>query len=123
MSSETTFHTPVVAKYVPWLGDAETKVRPAGKRSVNFTPVALFGPLFVTWTVNVMVSPTLGVVLLTDLVTARSAEKVVNLPKTKSESVEVSDVDERDSTTKLERCVGKPRAVRSMPPSKNSPMA
>src|SRR5262245_56193993 len=69
-----------------------------------------------------MVSPTLGVGLLTVLVTPRSAVKVVNvLPTTRSESVAVREVEERVSTTKLARSSGRPRAVRSMPPSKNSP--
>ena len=52
---------------------AETKVRPDGSRSVTCTPVASDGPLLVNVTVKVMVSPTLGVWLLTVLVTARSA--------------------------------------------------
>ena len=34
----------------------------------------MFGPLFVTVTVNVIVSPTFGVSLLTVFTTARSAE-------------------------------------------------
>src|SRR5262245_54020042 len=37
--------TPVVLLYVPWLGLAETKVSPAGSRSVTCTPVAVDGPL------------------------------------------------------------------------------
>src|SRR5262244_3904465 len=32
----------------PWLGVAETSVTPAGSGSLKATPVALFGPLFVT---------------------------------------------------------------------------
>src|SRR5262245_10578847 len=68
-----------------------------------------------------MVSPTLGRGLLTALVTPRSAVLVVNLPITKSERVALSDAEERVSATKLERSFGRPRAVRSMPPSKNSP--
>ena len=59
--------------YVPWLGVAETNVRPAGSRSVTWTLVASFGPLLVRVTVKVIVSPTLGVGLLTVLVRARSA--------------------------------------------------
>src|SRR4051794_40613766 len=68
-----------------------------------------------------MVSPTLGVGLLTTLPTARSAVKVGNVPIMASESVAVRELEERVSTTKLERSVGRLRAVTSMPPSKNSP--
>src|SRR4051812_27135863 len=58
---------------MPWLGLADTKVRPAGSGSVIRTPVAVLGPLLVRVTVKVMVSPTLGVASLTVFVTARSA--------------------------------------------------
>src|SRR5438874_12470490 len=68
-----------------------------------------------------MVSPTLGIGLLTTLVTARSAVGVVNEPTTTSESVAVRELEERVSTRKLERSFGRLRAVTSMPPSKNSP--
>src|SRR5438105_3173787 len=68
-----------------------------------------------------MLSPTLGVGLLTALVTARSAVEVSNVPITRSESVGVMELEERVSTTKLERSLGRLRAVTSMPPSKNSP--
>src|SRR6185312_9912065 len=68
-----TLHRPVLGSYVPWLGFALTKFSPAGNRSVTCTPVASDGPLLVRVTVKVMVSPTLGVASLTDLVTARSA--------------------------------------------------
>ena len=52
---------------------AETKLSPAGRASLICTLLALLGPLSVTVTVNVMVSPTLGAALLTVLVSARSA--------------------------------------------------
>ena len=68
-----TSHTPVASSYVPWLGSAETKVSPAGNRSVTSTLVAASGPLLVRVTVKVIVSPTLGVASLTVLVSARSA--------------------------------------------------
>ena len=71
-----TVQTPVPALYEPWLGVALTYVSSAltGKVSVNFTLWAVLGPLFVTVTVNVIVSPTFGVALLTVFTTARSAE-------------------------------------------------
>ncbi|HSP10284.1 MAG TPA: hypothetical protein VLU92_11900 [Candidatus Dormibacteraeota bacterium] len=48
------FHIPVADVYVvPALGVAETSVRPAGSRSVTWTPVALLGPLFLAVTVKV----------------------------------------------------------------------
>ena len=50
---------------MPWLGLADTKVSPAGSRSVTCTPVAASGPLLVSVTVKVIWSPTLGVGLLT----------------------------------------------------------
>ena len=40
--------TVLVPLQLPWLGVADTNVTPAGKVSVTVTPVALFGPLFVT---------------------------------------------------------------------------
>jgi len=42
---------------VPWLGVAETNVSPAGRTSVNVTPVELDGPLLVTAIVKVTVVP------------------------------------------------------------------
>src|SRR6516162_916381 len=66
-----TVHTP--PEYVPWLGVALTRVRPAGKVSATLTFVASLGPVLLRVTVNVIVSPTLGLALLTDLVSARSA--------------------------------------------------
>jgi len=42
---------------VPWLGVAETNVRPAGSTSVITTPVELDGPLLVTAMVKVTVVP------------------------------------------------------------------
>ena len=58
---------------MPTLGAAETKVRPAGSRSVTCTPVALLGPLLVAVTVKVTLVPRLGVGLSTILVMAMSA--------------------------------------------------
>src|SRR5712692_6905982 len=40
--------TVAVPVQVPWLGVAETNVRPAGRKSVTVTPVELDGPLLVT---------------------------------------------------------------------------
>jgi hypothetical protein len=40
--------TVVVPVQVPWLGVADTKVRPAGSTSVTVTPVEFDGPPFVT---------------------------------------------------------------------------
>src|SRR5262249_10518576 len=93
-------------------------------RSFTVTPVALLGPLLVRLTVKVMVSPRAGFGLLTALVTARSAVKVVkaNGP-TRSERLAFKEVEERDSTIMLARWSGRPRAVRSMPPSMNCPGA
>ena len=68
-----TAQMPVAGSYVPWLGVDETKVTPAGSRSVNWTPVAASGPLSVRVTVKVIVSPTLGVGSLTILPSARLA--------------------------------------------------
>src|SRR5262245_63604008 len=42
--SEPTFQAPVALAYVPWLGAAETNVKPAGSRSLRRTPVAPLGP-------------------------------------------------------------------------------
>ena len=75
-----TSHTPVVWLYVPWLGVAERNVSPAvGNCSVTSTRWAVLGPLFVSVTVNVIVSPTFGVGLLTVFTTARSAVLTVNV--------------------------------------------
>src|SRR5712664_1241606 len=49
--------TVVVPVQVPWLGVAETNVRPAGSTSVTVTPVELDGPLLVTAIVKVTVVP------------------------------------------------------------------
>src|SRR5438132_4109080 len=68
-----TLHRPVPLLYVPWLGAADTKLRPAGNRSLSWTLLALLGPLSVSVIVKVIVSPTLGVGLLTLFCTARSA--------------------------------------------------
>src|SRR5206468_2801859 len=68
-----TSQAPVALLYVPWLGAAETKARPAGSRSATDTLVAASGPLLVRVMVKVTVSPRLGVGLLTTLARARSA--------------------------------------------------
>src|SRR5262245_42394865 len=68
-----TTHRPVLLSYVPWLGFADTKVRPAGSWSVTCTPVASSGPLLVNVTVNVIWSPTFGVASLTVLSMPRLA--------------------------------------------------
>src|SRR5262245_12066547 len=59
--------------YVPWLGVAETKVRPAGKRSCTLTFVAAFGPRLIWAPARLTVDLTLGVALLTVLPSCRSA--------------------------------------------------
>jgi hypothetical protein len=58
---------------VPWLGLADTKLTPAGSRSVTNTPVASSGLRLDSVTVKMIWSPTLGVASLTVFVTARSA--------------------------------------------------
>src|SRR5437763_807563 len=68
-----TVQMPVADAYVPWLGLAVTKVNPAGSRSFTVTLVAESGPLLVRVIVKVMGSPTLGVLSLTVLASARSA--------------------------------------------------
>src|SRR5262249_11148030 len=73
LAREPTSQSPVAAVYVPWLGLAVTKAKPAGSRSVTRTPVAADGPLSVSVPGNVTVSPTLGRGLLTVLTRARSA--------------------------------------------------
>ena len=60
---------------MPALGAAETNVRPAGSRSVTWTPVALLGPLLVAVTVKVTLVFWFGVVLSTVLVMAMSAAR------------------------------------------------
>src|SRR5205823_4483798 len=65
--------TPVAEVYVPWLGVAETKVRPVGSRSVTCTFVAASGTALLSVIINVMVLPTLGAALETVLATARLA--------------------------------------------------
>ena len=52
---------------------AETNDRPGGQQVGHLDIVAASGPLLVRVTVKVIVSPTLGVGLLTVLATARSA--------------------------------------------------
>src|SRR6266446_22370 len=68
-----TVHRPVPLLYVPWLGVAETKAKPAGRASCTVTLVAELGPASLSVMVNVIVSPTLGLVLLTVLARTRSA--------------------------------------------------
>ena len=58
---------------MPCDGVADTSVSPAGSASVTTTPVAGLGPLLVTVTVNVTVSPTSGAGWSTVLVTPTSA--------------------------------------------------
>ena len=59
---------------MPTLAIAETKVRPAGSRSVTTTPVALLGPLLVAVMVKVTLVFRFGVELSTVLVMAMSAD-------------------------------------------------
>ena len=68
------FHIPVDSLYVPvpWVL-ADLKSSPSGRMSVICTPVASSGPLFVVVMVMVMVSPLLGVLLLTVWCTCMSA--------------------------------------------------
>ncbi len=68
-----TSQCPVAGSYVPWLVVSDTNVRPEGRRSVTWAPVAGSGPLLPRETVKVTVSPTLGVGLSTVLASARSA--------------------------------------------------
>src|SRR5262249_40597870 len=68
-----TAHKPVTASYVPWLGVADTNVRPFGSESETVTLVAVSAPALVRVTVKVIVSPTLGTASLTLFATARSA--------------------------------------------------
>src|SRR5947208_2469026 len=72
-ASVPTLHTPVPLLYEPRLGVAVTNCRPVGSRSLTVTLVAVSGPRSLRVTVKVMVSPTLGVALLTVLLTCRSA--------------------------------------------------
>ena len=55
----------------------DTKVKPAGKRSATLTPVAASGPVLLSVTVNVTLSPTLGLALLTVLVKDKSANGLI----------------------------------------------
>ena len=65
---------------MPWLGVAESSWSPVvGNWSVTSTSVAVLGPRFESVTTNVIVSPTLGVELLTVFTTARSAVLTVKL--------------------------------------------
>src|SRR5262245_22042798 len=72
-ASVPTAHRPVPLSYEPRPGTADTKARPVGSRSVAATPVAASGLLLAGVLVMLMVSPTLGVGLLTALVSGRSA--------------------------------------------------
>ena len=60
------------AVHVPVLGVTEPIVKPAGSASSMLTLVAWAGPLFVTVTVKVTVSPSSGVPLSTVLPITRS---------------------------------------------------
>ncbi len=62
----------VGAVHVPVLGVTEPIVKPAGRASSMLTFVAWAGPLFVTVTVKVTVSPSSGVPLSTIFVMTRS---------------------------------------------------
>src|SRR6478736_5840881 len=73
LATVPTFHRPVPEAYVPWLEVAPTNVNPAGSRSATRTPVAALGPALERVTVKAIWSPTLGVGLLTDFATIRSA--------------------------------------------------
>src|ERR1700682_5453943 len=64
---------------MPALGAADTKVKPAGSRSVTCTPVALLGPLLVAVMVKVTLVFWFGAVLLTVLVMAISAATAFRL--------------------------------------------
>ena len=68
-----TVQMPVPLAYVPCVCVDETKVIPAGNRSVTTTSVALLTPAaLLTMTVNVTFCPTFGEALLTVLSTDRS---------------------------------------------------
>src|SRR5262249_14752084 len=67
-----TVHTPVLVSKLPWLTVVERMVSPAGNASRMATLVAGSRPALFRVTVNVTVSPTLGVGLVTALVTRRS---------------------------------------------------
>ena len=55
------------------MAEDDTRVNPAGSVSATETPVALFGPLFRTETVNVTLSPTRGFSTFAIFATERSA--------------------------------------------------
>ena len=76
LGSDPIVQTPVTLSYVPELGLAETKVRPAGSKSVTWTPVASEGPALKAVTVYVTGEPTMTVGLLAVLVTPTSAREV-----------------------------------------------
>src|SRR5437870_13884583 len=73
VSTFPTVHRPVPLLYAPWLGVAETKVKPAGRASCTVTLVAELGPASLSVMVKGIVSPTLGLVLLTVLARTKSA--------------------------------------------------
>src|SRR5262249_35016341 len=68
-----TLHRPGPLVYEPRGGAAATDPRGRGSRARTATLVAASGPALLRVTVKVMVSPTLGVALLTALARARSA--------------------------------------------------
>src|SRR5881296_2701577 len=76
LGSDPIVQRPVMLSYVPVLGLAETKVRPAGSKSVTWTPVASEGPALMAVTVYVTGEPTMTVGLLAVLVTPTSAREV-----------------------------------------------
>ena len=57
---------------------------PVGRLSVTETPVASLGPLLVTSSVNMIVSPTFGVALSTDFTICKSELQAINETKTVS---------------------------------------
>src|SRR5262249_5914079 len=64
-------HPPRPRLYMPGLVAEETSAGPAGSRSLTATLVAVSGPVLLSVTVKVTVSPTLGVRLSTVLVSCR----------------------------------------------------
>src|SRR5438105_11984104 len=77
LTSPPTFQTPVPLLYVPALGGAGRKVKPAGSWSVICTPVALDGPAFVAVMVKSTLEPTVTLPLLAIFATPMSARDVI----------------------------------------------
>src|SRR4029077_2416455 len=70
---------PLLGSYAPALGVAETNARPAGSRSVTWSPVAPLGPWLLAVMVKVTSLPTFGVGLSTVLVMPMSAASPVTV--------------------------------------------